>query len=62
MNKECEWTRELPLDMKQYFKVAHTLESDQMTVVSMYLLGDAKLWWKTRLEEEDAVEHSLISI
>ena len=31
-------------DMEQYFKVARVLDQDIVTITSMYLLGDAKLW------------------
>lgn len=35
-------------DMKQYFIAAHILENDQLSITTMYLSGDAKLWWRTR--------------
>jgi hypothetical protein len=36
-------------DMVQYFKAAHIPENERVTITSMYLTGDAKLWWRTRL-------------
>lgn len=33
--------------MEQYFKVAHVLE-EKVSITSMYLAGDAKLWWRTK--------------
>lgn len=33
-------------DMKQYVKAAHVQEREKVTITSMYLLGDAKLWWQ----------------
>lgn len=38
-------------DMEQYFKAAHIPESEKVSITSMYLNGDAKLWWRTRLED-----------
>ena len=36
-------------DMKQFFKVAHVPDSEIVSITSMYLSGDAKLWWRTRM-------------
>ena len=33
--------------MEQYFKVAHVPEGEKVTITSMYVTGDAKLWWRT---------------
>lgn len=38
-------------DMEQYFKAAHIPENERVNITSMYLSGDAKLWWRTRLED-----------
>jgi hypothetical protein len=38
-------------DMEQYFKAAHIPAEEQVTITTMYLMGDAKLWWRTRLED-----------
>ena len=35
-------------DMEQYFIVARIPVGEQVTITSMYLSGDAKLWWRTR--------------
>ena len=37
-------------DMEQYFRAARVAERDQVTITSMYLEGDAKLWWRSRLD------------
>jgi len=37
--------------MEQYFKAVHADEEDNVTIRSMYLTGDAKLWWRTRIED-----------
>ena len=39
-------------DMEQYFKVARVLDQDIVTITSMYLLGDAKLWQRTHVEDD----------
>ena len=41
-------------DMEQYFKAAHIKMEDQVTITSMYLVEDAKLWWRTRMEDVGA--------
>ena len=38
-------------DMEQYFRAAHTPESEMITISCMHLVGDAKLWWRTRVED-----------
>ena len=39
-------------DMEQYFKAARVENDEQVTITSMYLTGDAKLWWRTRLDDD----------
>lgn len=39
-------------DMEQYFQAAHIPEHEQVTMTSMYLAGDAKLWWRTRVQDD----------
>ncbi|KAK4734248.1 hypothetical protein R3W88_008509 [Solanum pinnatisectum] len=34
-------------DMEQYFKTARVAETDMWNITIMYLMGDAKLWWRT---------------
>ncbi|KAL4192505.1 hypothetical protein AMTRI_Chr06g172330 [Amborella trichopoda] len=36
-------------DMEQYFEAAHTHEKDRAAVCTMFLAGDAKLWWRMRV-------------
>lgn len=38
-------------DVTQYFRVAHIPEADKVSITSMYLVGDVKLWWRTRIED-----------
>ena len=39
-------------DMEQFFKAAHVPDSKKVSITSMYLMGDAKLWWCTRVRED----------
>ncbi len=38
--------------MEQYFKAVHADEEEKLTISSMYLTADAKLWWRTRIEDD----------
>lgn len=38
--------------MKQYFKVVRVVENEQVSIASMYIGGNAKLWWQTRLDDD----------
>ena len=35
-------------DMAHYFEAIHTRDSEMVNLTSIYLTGDAKLWWRTR--------------
>ena len=35
-------------DMEQFFKDAHMSDDEKVSITSMDLFGDAKLWWRTR--------------
>ena len=39
-------------DMEQFFKAAHVRDAEKVSLTSMYLMGDAKLWWRTRVGED----------
>ena len=39
-------------DMEQYFKATRVSNQEMVTITSMYLLGDAKLCWRTRVEDD----------
>ena len=39
-------------DIEQYFSAAHIPTDEQVMFTSMYLSGDAKLWWKTRTSDD----------
>jgi hypothetical protein len=47
-------------DMEQYFSVAKIDRGGQMNIIVMYLMGDAKLWWRTRIKEDLNVGHPKI--
>lgn len=38
-------------DMEQHFTATHLPEGNQVSITSMCLSGDAKLWWHTRVED-----------
>ncbi|KAL6191600.1 hypothetical protein ACLB2K_037990 [Fragaria x ananassa] len=50
-------------DIKQYFRTTHIAEVEKVSIYSMYLKGDAKLWWRTKVQDakENEDEHSLDS-
>ena len=37
-------------DMEQFFRAAQVADEEKVSITGMYLLGDAKIWWRTRLE------------
>ena len=39
-------------DIEQFFKAAHVLDGEKVSITSMYLTSDAKLWWRTRMEDD----------
>ncbi|KAK4383415.1 hypothetical protein Sango_2777300 [Sesamum angolense] len=39
-------------DMETYFQAARILEVEKVSITSMYLSSDAKLWWRTRLSDD----------
>ena len=38
--------------MEQYFKAARVSDQENVTITSMYLSGDAKLLWRTHVEDD----------
>ena len=40
-------------DMQEYFVAANIPEDRQVSMASMYMSGDAKLWYRTRTEEDE---------
>ena len=39
-------------DMEHFFKDAHVPDDEMVSITSMYLSGDAKLWWRTRMGDD----------
>ncbi|KAL0420235.1 UNVERIFIED_CONTAM: hypothetical protein Slati_3046400 [Sesamum latifolium] len=39
-------------DMETYFHDGRILDAEKLSITSMYLIGDVKLWWRTRLSED----------
>ena len=42
-------------DMEQYFTTARVPDADKLNITTMYLTGDAKLWWRTRNADDVSV-------
>ena len=38
-------------DMGQFFKATH-IPDGEVSITTMYLTSDAKLWWRTRMEDD----------
>ncbi|KAL0386158.1 UNVERIFIED_CONTAM: hypothetical protein Sradi_3010100 [Sesamum radiatum] len=47
-------------DMEAYFQVACILDDEKVSITSMYLTGDAKLWWRTRLSGDASANREKI--
>ncbi|XP_075111336.1 uncharacterized protein LOC142181743 [Nicotiana tabacum] len=41
-------------DMEQYFVAAKVPDRKKVKITSMYLTGDAKLWWRTRMADDES--------
>ncbi|XP_070010293.1 uncharacterized protein [Nicotiana sylvestris] len=41
-------------DMEQYFQAARVEDDDKVIITPMYLTGDAKVWWRTRMAEMES--------
>ena len=39
-------------DMEQFFKTAHVLGAEKVSITNMYLMGDAELWWRIQVGED----------
>ncbi|RVW78883.1 hypothetical protein CK203_043173 [Vitis vinifera] len=39
-------------DIEQFFKATHVPDGEKVSITSMYLTGDAKLWWRARMEDD----------
>ena len=42
-------------DMEQYFTAARVPDADKLNITTMYLTGDAKIWWRTRNADDVSV-------
>ena len=47
-------------DMEQYFTTARIAENDKLNITTMYLAGDAKLWWRTRNADDESANRPKI--
>ncbi|XP_075086298.1 uncharacterized protein LOC142169005 [Nicotiana tabacum] len=39
-------------DIEQYFQAAHVRDEDKVTITTMYLVDDGKLWWRMRVADD----------
>jgi len=46
--------------MEQYFEVARIGADEQVNITTMYMYGDAKLWWRTRIKDDLNAGHPKI--
>ena len=49
-------------DMEKYFIAALVRDDDKVSITTMYLVKDAKLWWRTRMAEQVTVERPKIDL
>ncbi|KAK4383420.1 hypothetical protein Sango_2777800 [Sesamum angolense] len=47
-------------DMETYFQVARIPEAEKVSITSMYLTSDAKLWWRTRVSHDASANRDKI--
>ncbi|KAL0452904.1 UNVERIFIED_CONTAM: hypothetical protein Slati_1268500 [Sesamum latifolium] len=46
--------------MEAYFQAARIPDDENVSITSMYLTGDAKLWWRTRLSNDASANREKI--
>ena len=51
-NKNVKELENFLWDMELFFKAAHIPDGEKVSITSMYLTGNAKLWWRTRMEDD----------
>ncbi|KAG8372953.1 hypothetical protein BUALT_Bualt12G0120700 [Buddleja alternifolia] len=47
-------------DMETYFQVARVSDAEKVSMASMFLVGDAKLWWRSRVSDDVAANRGRI--
>ncbi|KAG8388763.1 hypothetical protein BUALT_Bualt02G0159100 [Buddleja alternifolia] len=47
-------------DMETYFQVARVSDAEKVSMASMFLVGDAKLWWRSRVSDDVATNRGRI--
>ena len=48
--------------MEQYFIAARVSDAEKLNITTMYLTGDAKLWWRTRNVDDVSAVHLRIDM
>ncbi|KAL0302544.1 UNVERIFIED_CONTAM: hypothetical protein Scaly_2563600 [Sesamum calycinum] len=46
--------------METYFQAARVPDTEKVSITSMYLTGDAKLWWRSRLSDDASANRERI--
>ncbi|XP_057770708.1 uncharacterized protein LOC130990498 [Salvia miltiorrhiza] len=46
-------------DMESYFQAAHVADEEKVSITTMYLSGDAKLWWRSRQSGENHAQNRI---
>ena len=54
--REAKELENFVYDLDQYFRAAHVAEEEMVAIATMYLSDDAKLWWRTRVEDKSRAE------
>ena len=60
-NKNAKELENFLWDMEQFFKAAHIPNGEKVSITNMYLTSDAKLWWRTRMEDDAESERPQIT-
>ncbi|KAL2941738.1 Activity-regulated cytoskeleton associated protein 1, partial [Bienertia sinuspersici] len=60
-NRDSKVLKNFIWDLKHYFKVSRRKDGSKVDIANLYLSGDAKLWWRSRLEADKAMGRDPIS-
>lgn len=48
-------------DVEEYFTAAQVADADRVSIAAMYLVGDAKLWWRIKVQERTLADRPRIT-
>ena len=60
-NRDAKELENFVWDVEQYFKASKVPGAEQVSLASMFLAGDAKLWWRTRVADDQAAGRQSIA-